>query len=462
MTDRPAGDAPSPLPPQRGRAESLFRAALDAVEPSRLVTRAIAALPTAIHRALARRRGRIVAIGAGKAVRGMAGALEDALGDPPPPPPPRPGTRALPPPPPIGGLVVAKRGTPGPALRRIAVVEAGHPVPDAAGAAAAERMLALVRSLGPEDMAFGLFSGGGSALLTLPAEGLALEDLRATTEVLLRAGVPIDEMNAVRKHLSRIAGGRLAHACGAAALIAFAISDVPGDRADAIASGPTVPDPTTYADALAVLERRGLLVAVPAAVRAHLERGARGKIAETPKPGNPAFARARTTVIGSSAIALEAAARLAESWGYRVTVLSDWLRGEAREAGRAFGEKVAAARARGTGICLLAGGETTVAVRGPGRGGRNQEVAIGAALALAGVPGVAVLAAATDGEDGPTDAAGALVDGETVGAARRAGVDLEAALARNDAYPALDRLGVLLRTGPTGTNVMDLVIGVVG
>jgi glycerate 2-kinase len=442
------------------RAEDLFRAAVEAVEPSRLVVRAIAALPTAIHAALERRQGRLVAVGAGKAVRAMARALEDALGEPPGP---LSGARARQePPPPMSGIVVAKRGAGGPALRRIRVVEASHPVPDEAGVAAAGEVLDLVARLGPADVLFVLLSGGASALLAAPAAGLSLEDLRATTALLLAGGVPIDEMNAVRKHLSRIAGGRLAQASRAAALLGFAISDVPGDRLDTIASGPTVPDPTTYALALAVLERHGLLAKAPPAVRVHLERGAQGKLAETAKPGDPAFERARTTVIGSNRTALEAAAKLAETLGYRTLVLPDALRGAAREAGRVLAARLDDARRRGQApLCLLAGGETTVEVRGPGRGGRCQELAIGAALALDGVPNAALLAAGTDGEDGPTDAAGAVVSGTTAAAARRAGVDLEAALAANDSYAALERLGALVRTGPTGTNVMDVAVGIV-
>jgi glycerate-2-kinase len=444
-----------PEDPLRARAEGLFRAALEAVEPSRLIVRAIAAMPTAIHAALEQRQGRLVLVGAGKAARAMARAVEDTLGEPRE----GPGRQRAPP---VEGLVVAKRGAAGPPLRRIRVVEAGHPVPDEAGAAAAGEILRIAASLGREDLLLALLSGGGSALLGAPAEGLTLDDLRATTALLLASGATIGETNAVRKHLSLIAGGRLAQRSGAAALIGFAISDVPGDRLDTIASGPTVPDPTTFADALAALARVAVLERVPPAVRARLEAGARGELPETAKPGDPAFARARTMVIGSSGTALEAAARLAESLGYRAVVRRDSLRGEAREAGRALAATLLDARGRGEkGLCLLAGGETTVRVRGPGRGGRNQEVALGAALALGGARGIALLAAASDGEDGPTDAAGAYVDGATAAAARRAGVDLEAVLARNDAYLALERLGALVRTGATGTNVMDLAIGIV-
>jgi glycerate-2-kinase len=444
----------------RERAESIFWAAVEACEPSGLVVRALAALPTAVHRGLEQRRGRLVVLGAGKAVRAMARALEDELGEPPPPPPPVPGVKALPPPPALEGFIVAKRGANGPGLRRIRVAEAAHPVPDEAGRAAADEMLRIAGSLDRNDVLFVLLSGGASALLAAPAPGLSLADLCAATEMLLRSGATIDEANAVRKHLSRIAGGQLARASGAAALIAFAISDVPGERLDTIASGPTVPDPTTFADALAVLERRNLAAAVPAAVRAHLERGARGEIEETPKPGNPAFERARTLVIGSNATALQAAARRAKALGYRVAAAPGALRGEAREAGRALAAQLLALRGRGP-ACLLAGGETTVRVVGPGRGGRSQEVAAAAALALAGTPRALLLAAGTDGEDGPTDAAGAAVDGETARRAREAGLDLEGALAQNDTYSALDRAGALFRPGPTGTNVADLLVGLV-
>ena len=457
MTDAQLIEEDDVLSP-RERAEGLFRVGLEAVDPSRLLVRALGRLPSAIHGALDQRRGRLFAFAAGKAALGMARALEDAIGEPRE----APGGGAQQPPPPIYGVAICKRGAVDQAPRRLRVVEAGHPIPDEAGAAAADDVVRMLSSLGPEDLAFGLLSGGGSAMLAAPARGLTLTDLQVTTRLLLDSGAPIDEVNAVRKHLSRTAGGRLAAASRAAALLTFAISDVPGDHVDVIASGPTVPDPTTYADALAVIDARGLAARVPPVVRAHLERGARGEQDETPKPGDPCFARARTTVIGGNGDAVLAIVARVREMGMQALALKDALRGEARDAGRALGARLLDAQRRGArGLVLVAGGETTVRVRGGGKGGRNQEVACGAALALDGASDVTLLAAGTDGEDGPTDAAGAFVHGDTARQARGAGMDLVAALAKNDVYPVLDRLGALVRTGPTGTNVMDLAIGMI-
>jgi glycerate 2-kinase len=387
---------------------------------------------------------RILVVGFGKASPAMAQAVEEVLGE-----------RIS------GGLVVTKEGHALP-LRRLEVVEAGHPLPDARGEDAARRILGLARQAGRQDLLLCLVSGGGSALLPLPAPGLTLEDKGRTTELLLRSGTTIEELNTVRKHLSAIKGGWLARAAHPATVVALVLSDVLGDRLDAIASGPLAPDPTTYRDALEILERYGLLDEVPPAVRCHLERGEAGQVPETPKPGDPAFERVHTVIVGSLAQAAQAAAARARKLGYHTSILTTFLEGEAREVGRVVAalalEERKAARPLPLPACLVLGGETTVTVRGRGKGGRNQELALSAALALEGVRGVLVVSFATDGTDGPTDAAGGVVDGTTVSRARACGHDPRQHLACNDAYPCLDAVGDLLRTGPTRTNVNDLVL----
>jgi hydroxypyruvate reductase len=388
----------------------------------------------------------VFAVGGGKAGAVMAAALEEILSD-----------RIA------EGVVAVKYGHTVPTTR-VLVREAGHPLPDAAGAAAAEEVLALAGRAGERDLVFVLISGGGSALLVSPAEGLALENKLAVTRLLLEAGAPIGELNTVRKHLSRIKGGQLARVIAPARSVALILSDVLGNPLDVIASGPTVPDPTTYADALAVLRRRGVLAQVPA-VAAHLQAGAAGRIPETPKPADPVFARTRPLIIGDITQALRAARAEAEAQGFTTVLLSDRVEGEAREVGAALAQHIQEARQGRYGpppLCLLQGGETTVTVRGPGKGGRNQEVALGAAIEIAGMPDVLVLAAGTDGTDGPTDAAGALADGTTLERARALALDPAAALAANDAYPFFAALGDLLITGPTLTNVNDIMLALVG
>jgi hydroxypyruvate reductase len=307
-----------------------------------------------------------------------------------------------------------------------------------------------------------LLSGGASALTPAPVAGLTLADLQITTDQLLRAGATIGELNAVRKHLDRLKGGQLARLVAPAPVAALILSDVVGDPLDVIASGPTAPDPTTYAMAWQILEQRGVQTQLPAAVRAHLQRGREGMLPETPKPGDPLFARVTNTLVGSNRLAALAAVTAAEQLGYRALLLTTFVEGEAREVARVAAALAKGVRQHGDPLpapaCLVWGGETTVTVRGHGRGGRNQELALAAALALEGLPGVALMALATDGTDGPTDAAGALVDGTTIGAARSLGLDPVAALANNDAYPLLEAVGALLLTGPTGTNVNDLLV----
>lgn len=387
---------------------------------------------------------RAVVVGAGKAGAPMARAIEEVLGD-----------RLT------AGLVTVKTGYTV-ALRRIALREAGHPLPDAAGAAAAEEMLALLSRLRPEDLVICLVSGGGSALLPLPRPGLSLADMVETTNLLLRSGATITEINTVRKHLSRIAGGHLARAAAPARLVTLAISDIVGSPLDALASGPTVPDHTTYADALGVLDAYGLTGRVPDAVLETLRRGAAGVLPETPKAGDPVFREAQVEVVADNAAAARAALAEAGRLGFHPLLLSTYIEGEAREVGRAFAGIARQVAATGDPaacpVCIVAGGETTVTVSGDGRGGRNQELALAAARGLDGVSGVLLVSFATDGTDGPTDAAGAVADGTTLARARARGMDPARFLAANDAYPCLDAIGDLIRTGPTNTNVNDLIL----
>ncbi len=399
-------------------------------------------------------KGRTVVIGAGKAGGSMAQAVEalwpaDA---------------------PLEGLVVTRYAHTPPRPEglpsRIEVVEAAHPVPDAAGLAAAERILAMVQGLTADDLVLCLISGGGSALLTLPAEGLSLADKQGINKALLASGANIAEMNCVRKHLSRIKGGRLAAACAPARVVTLTISDVPGDDPSIIASGPTVPDATTCADALAILQRYG--IELPAAVRAQLESGA----LETPKPGDAAFDGHTVQMIATPQQSLEAAAAVAREAGLNAYILSDELEGESREVGKVHAALArAAAHQAGregqpfkTPCVILSGGETTVTIRPQpagqdkkdrGRGGRAGEFCMGLALALQGQAGVYALAADTDGIDGVEDNAGAYVAPDTVARAQAQGMKLDRYLDRNDAYGFFEPLGGLVISGPTHTNVND-------
>ena len=341
-------------------------------------------------------------------------------------------------------------------LRTLVTIEAAHPVPDQRCERAAAEALALAGSLGREEALIVLLSGGASALLTAPPAGLHQEDLARTTAALLAAGADIEELNCVRKHLGTVSGGRLATHARGACVVELVVSDVIGDRLDVIGSGPCSPDPTTYGDALAILARRGLRERAPQAVVAYLEAGAQGKVPETPKPGDPALRHVVARVIAANSDALEAARSEAEKRGFRAILASQELAGEARVAGRRLVSLSRALRTDGP-LALLAGGETTVTVRGPGRGGRNQELALAAALALEGVPGISLLAAGTDGSDGPTDAAGAFADGGTVARGRALGLDAAQALRENDSYAFFATEGGTFRPGPTRTNVMDLV-----
>jgi len=431
-------------------------AALTAVDPFAAVLRhlhleggllrvGMATLPLTAPTAKSPRRVFVLAVG--KAAVPMAAAACRVLGDIP-----------------VEGVIVTKYGhVAGYELPpTLEVIEAGHPVPDAAGIRGGTAFLRCLNQTTSDDLVLLLLSGGGSALLPAPSAGVTLEDLQVTTDRLLRSGANIVDLNVVRKHLSSLKGGQLARLAAPAPVVALVLSDVVGDPIDVIASGPTAPDPTTFAQAWDVVERYALTDAVPKSVSVHLQAGLRGEVPETPKPGDGLFDRVHNVIVGSNALAAQAAVARAETLGYASLLLTTFIEGEAREIA-----KVAVALAKSlkeTGhpislpACLVWGGETTVTVTGQGKGGRNQELALAAALGLEGIVGVAVMALATDGTDGPTDAAGAVVDGSTAGRARARGWDLRTALQDNNAYPLLADVGDLLLLGPTGTNVNDILV----
>lgn len=388
--------------------------------------------------------GRLLAVGFGKAACAMAKALEASLGEEP-----------------YDGLVITKYGhCTRDRPERTRLFEAGHPIPDENGLKATARAIGLLRAAGAETLVLCLVSGGGSALLVSPVEGIALREKQEVTEMLLRAGADINELNTVRKHLSRVKGGRLAELAHPAGVISLILSDVIADRLDVIASGPTAPDGSTYADALKVLGKYRLTGRVPKGVMEILRKGGEGLLPETPKPGDRVFERVENIIIGNNKMALEAAREGAIKRGFQTEVISSELTGEAREAGAWLAEKAVEAmkRAPRKRLCLISGGETTVTVRGHGKGGRNTELALAFAMDVDEVEGISLLSAGTDGTDGPTDAAGAIVDGKTISIARSKGIDPERHLAENDSYNFFKKAGGLLVTGPTGTNVMDIQI----
>jgi glycerate 2-kinase len=362
----------------------------------------------------------------------------------------------------VAGLVNVPAGMSAP-LKRVRLHAArpqGVNEPRPEGVAGVEEMLRFLESAGPDDVAVCLLSGGGSALLPAPVAGVPLADKLAVTKLLHRSGATIDEMNCVRKHLSRVKGGRLAEAFRGKLLLSLIVSDVVGDPLDVIASGPTSPDPTTFAEALEVMRRYGLLGSAPASAVRHLEGGCAGEVAETPKV---AAANVENRIIGSNRVALDAARRTAEALGYRLLDLGAFVEGETRAVATAVAGVVRSIQTDGAPVappaCVLIGGETTVTLGdNPGKGGRNQEfvLALLAKLGAAGMRGVTVLSGGTDGEDGPTDAAGALADADSLAQVLGAGVSVSEHLARHDAYPCLERVGALLKPGLTGTNVMDV------
>ncbi len=439
----------------RSDAARIWSAGIGAVEPEAAIRRFVARrgniLRVCDHRIDLTRTGRVWILGTGKAAAPMARAMEGIMG------------KHL-----AGGLVVTKYGH-GLSLARTELLEAGHPLPDPNSVSAAARMESFTRNrVGPGDLVFGLLSGGGSSLLVAPAEGVTFEDKVECTRVLLNAGASIHEMNAVRKHLSRIKGGGLARLLGKTRSITLVLSDVVGDDLDTIASGPLVPDTTTFGQCLEILERLGISDAVPGPVKQRLEAGARGEIPETPKPGDPVFTRSRTLIVGNNALACSAAAREARRLGYRTMILTSSLSGDTAEAA-GFHLAVASEVARfGRPLrrpaCIISGGETTVRVTGRGKGGRNQEFALHCVRALARMPAACLVASVgTDGTDGPTDAAGAVADNSTLARSLKCGADfLSQCLGNNNSYEFFRRTGGLIVTGPTRTNVMDLHVVLIG
>lgn len=431
----------------------MFSAALSAVDPYRAVIKALRVENNVLTAGGSMYKldvfDRVIVVGAGKASASMAAAVEDVLGDK------------------IDhGVVVVKYGHTG-KLRTIEQLEAAHPVPDEASVEGTVRILELVRGADEKTLVICLLSGGGSSLLVAPLPGVTLEDKHRTTELLLRAGATIDELNAVRKHLSAVKGGRLARIAHPATVVSLILSDVIGDRLDVIASGPTASDSSTFSDAATVIEKYRLTTAIPSQVTSFLERGKAGQEAETVKSGDACFLRTGNVIVGSSAQALAAAREKATALGWRPEMVTAELRGEARDAARFLAQTALRARdgmKPGERRCLLSGGETTVTVMGNGKGGRNQELALAFAVAISGMDGITLLSAGTDGTDGPTDAAGAVVDGSVVNKARELGIHPEAYLGNNDSYAFFSKLDALtnekhhLVTGPTGTNVMDLQI----
>ncbi len=424
-------------PGPRAEVLAALAGALAAADPAAAVRRGLRRRGGAL--ALGRRRvslprGRVIVLSLGKAAVAMAGAALEALA----------GLE-------VTGVVVAPAATSRP-MGPLEAVAGGHPLPDTGSLRAGRRLLAFAKDAGEDDLVLVLVSGGGSALAEVPAPGLTLDDLVAANRALLHSGAPITEVNTVRRHLSALKGGFLARASAPARLVTLLVSDVVGSAPEAIAGGPTVPDPTTFADALAVVEDRGL--AMPDAAAGALREGAAGRRPETPK-GGAAFA-GPAMVVTDGAAAARAAKAAATGRGIEARVSSTAVEGEARFVGTRLGE---IARGLAPGRMLISAGETTVTLAGPGRGGRNQEVALAAALALAGDPGGALVASfATDGVDGPTDAAGGIGDAGTVERGQARGLDATAALAENDALPYLSASGDLLRCGPTGTNVGDIMI----
>ncbi|MBF8258376.1 MAG: glycerate 2-kinase [Actinobacteria bacterium] len=433
----------------------MFLAAVAAVESGSLVKRVLVrspegiAIPPGDVCSFARWSSvrNVYLVGGGKAGRAMGEAAAGILGEKV-----------------SAGAIAVPRGKGGEA-GPVRFIEAGHPYPDEGSREAAAAMLRLLSMAGDEDLVVALLSGGGSSMISLPPEGISPEEKEAATRLLLDAGAGIAEINAVRKHLSLVKGGYMARAAHPARVFALLLSDVPDDDPSVIASGPFSPDPTSYVYALDIVARMGILARLPSAVLARLEAGRAGAVPETPKPGDPAFARVARAVIGSNRNALEAASAAAKREGAgTVGVLPGFLRGEARECAGAFVAQLRKASATipvGTAAVLVAGGETAVEVRGGGKGGRCQEFALSAAIGMDGEEGIAVLCAGTDGIDGPTPAAGAFADGSTCPRAAALGLSPRACLEGNDSHSFFRALSDLVVTGPTGTNVADIAIGVV-
>ena len=437
----------------KNMAKTIFSKAVSAVDPSqrlketiriekdRLSIKTEGDTERVFHLATFKK---IFLIGTGKASASMAQAIEKIFGD-----------RIT------QGVIAAKYGHVLP-LERTEIIEAGHPIPDQKGFEGAKKIQSILKESGPEDLVIFLLSGGGSALSPLPAEGITLEEKQQVTQLLLDCGADIKEINTIRKHISQIKGGWLARWAYPSTIIGFILSDVVGDQLDVIGSGPTVPDISTFNEAWDILEKYGLIKKVARSIQKHLLSGKEGKVEETPKPGDPAFEKVLNILIGSNILALRAAENEASSYGLNTLILSSSIVGDTREAARFHLAIVKEVMSSGNPLprpaCIISGGETTVTVKGNGLGGRNQEFALAGALEINGLEKVVLLSGGTDGTDGPTNASGAVADYTTVSRARSMGLDPKAYLENNDAYPFFQKLGDLLITGPTHTNVMDVRI----
>ena len=436
------------LDPLRRDAKKIFLHAVHAADPQKLLSLQVS-LQNKVLRIGERKfplsqYERIFVAGTGKASAAMAVNLEKILG-----------TRIA------NGLINVKYGH-SQRLKRIRIQEAGHPLPDEKGLEGAREMVRMLSPLTEKDLVIFVISGGGSALLPLPVEGITLAEKQATTNQLLSCGATIQEINTLRKHLSRLKGGGLARIVHPAMLVALILSDVIGDPLDAIASGPTVPDPTTYEDCVRILNKYQLWEKIPPSVAGHIREGLEGKKEETLKEGDPAFQKVYNFVVGNNFLAIKAARKAAQDLGYRPVILSSLVEGETREVAKVHVAIAKEVLLSGNPIlppaCILSGGETTVTLKGKGKGGRNQEFVLAAALEIAGWEEILVMSGGTDGTDGPTDAAGAFADGKTVNRGKTMGLDPWSFLEKNDSYSFFENLGDLLITGPTGTNVMDLRI----
>ncbi|MGQ9647740.1 MAG: glycerate kinase type-2 family protein [Thermodesulfobacteriota bacterium] len=441
------------LEEMKGMARQIFSKAVSAVDPARklkdtvriernhLLIKTDEGSEIAFH--LERVKNIFVA-GAGKASASMALAMEEILGD-----------RIT------QGIITAKYGHTL-SLKKTIIIEAGHPIPDQNGFKGAKKIQSLLKGSGPSDLVIFLLSGGGSALLPFPVEGITLEEKQQVTQLLLECGADIGEINTIRKHISQMKGGWLARWAYPAAVIAFILSDVVGDPLDVIGSGPTVPDSSTYQDAWEILRKFDLLHKAAPSIQNHLAMGREGKVEETPKPGESVFEKVRNLIIGSNILALRAGEREASFLGLHTMILSSSIVGDTREAARFHAaiakEVLSSAHPLPRPACIISGGETTVIIKGKGLGGRNQEFALAAALEIQGLEKIVVLSGGTDGTDGPTDAAGAIADHTTVQRARALGLNPKAYLENNDSYSFFQKLGDLLVTGPTQTNVMDVRI----
>jgi len=432
---------------QKKALEDIFMAGVKAVDPERAVQKYVRRQGNQLFVGdcsyILDKYKRIFLIGAGKGTAPMAKALEDILGE------------WL-----TKGLIIVKYGH-GIPLEKTRILEADHPIPDDAGLRATKELLRQAQECTKEDLILCAFSGGGSALLPAPLSPITLDQKQTTTRLLLECGATIDEINAIRKHLSRSKGGWLAKEAYPATIVSLLLSDVIGDRLDVIASGPTVPDESTYSDCIKIIDRYKLGDRLPKGVTDYFIKGAAGSLPETPKPGDPVFSHVQNLIVGNNRESLLAAQVRALSLGYNTIVLSSQIEGEAREVAQVFGaigKEISQANLPiSPPACIIAGGETTVTIKGRGKGGRNQELALASAIAIDGWEGISLLSAGTDGTDGPTDAAGAIVNGTTCKRARQANLYPRDFLLGNDSYTFFESLGDLLKTGPTRTNVMDII-----